>query len=335
MRAVVGHQHAQALLVRAVMAEQVRHAYLLTGAEHVGKTTLAVEFAKLLQCQRRMATSDEPCGACDSCLRIAHGTHPDVTLVERPAGARTLPVELVREMIRVANLSPSVGPWRIFIVPEVERMLLPSANALLKTLEEPPPGVVLLLTSAEPESLLATIISRCQVIQLQPLRVEEVAQALEARWQAAPFAAREVATLANGRLGWAVAAHQQPALREQRAQELGQITPLLGATRDERLRQAAVFASDSESARRVLELWLLWWRDVALAAHGATSLSSVGFAREEAERQGAQLGPERARDFLHALLDAQVALEQNANARLTYDVLMLRLPLVGATPRAR
>ncbi|MBF6589854.1 MAG: DNA polymerase III subunit delta' [Ktedonobacterales bacterium] len=335
MREVVGNRQARALLERAALADAVRHAYLLTGPEGVGKTTLAWAFARLLVCERRAPSSAEACGVCAACHKLAHGNHPDVLLVEPPPGTRFLPVESVREVLRSANLAPSEGRWRIFILPRVERLLPAAANALLKTLEEPPPGVVLLLTSAEPEALLATILSRCQLVPLGPLALEEIVEALEAHWAVAPAEARELAALANGRLGWAVRAHEHPELREQRAERLGQLAALVPANRDQRLRQAGVLGSDMESARYTLEVWMLWWRDVVLAACGATHLATTGAARGEAERQGRALGEERARAFMESLFAARTALDANANPRLTLEVLMLDLPTLGGAEAER
>jgi DNA polymerase-3 subunit delta' len=334
MRTVIGHRQAQSLLERAALGGQVSHAYLLTGPAGIGKTTLACEFARLLQCTGRDPGSPEPCGACAACRKIAHGTHPDVALVEPAQGKRFIDVDTVREVLRAANLAPSEGDYRIFILPEVERMLPPAVNALLKTLEEPPPHVVLVLTSAEPEQLLPTLLSRCQLIPLHPLAPEEIAAALIERWGAEADTARDLAALANGRLGWAVQALEQPDLLGQRADLLASLAGLTGAPRAERIRQAGTLASDAEAARQTLELWTLWWRDVVLAACGATNLATTGEARAAAERQGRALGRERAQAFLQALLDARAALDQNANARLTFEVLMLDLPYLPVA-RAR
>jgi DNA polymerase-3 subunit delta' len=335
MRDVAGHRHAQAVLERAVSSGQARHAYLLTGPESIGKTTLALAFAQLLECPRRAPSGTEPCGECPGCRKVAHGTHPDVALVAPPQGKRTLDVETVREVLRAASLAPSEGAWRVFVIPEAERMLLPAANALLKTLEEPPPGVVLLLTCAAPDLLLPTIVSRCQLVPLQPLSAPEVAEALERRWQVSAAEAQELASLANGRLGWAVRAHTEPSLRTKRAELLATLVRLASTGRDERLRQSGALAPDVASAQQTVELWTLWWRDVVLAASGATHLATSGEARSEAERQGRALGMERAYPFLQALLAAQAALEQNANPRLTLDVLMLDLPSVPTSTPGR
>lgn len=330
MRKVVGHRQAQSLLERAALSGQISHAYLLTGPSGIGKTTLAREFAALLECTGRAPNSPEPCGECASCVKIARGVHPDVALVEPPAGKRFLDVDTIREMLHAANLSPSEGDYRVFILPEVERMLLPAVNALLKTLEEPPPQVVLMLTSAEPEQLLPTLLSRCQLLALHPLAPDEIASALVERWGADTGTAQDFAALANGRLGWAVRALEQPEMRTQRAELLASLAKLTGTPRAERIREAGALASDTEAARQTLELWTLWWRDVTLAACGATNLATTGAARAEAERQGRQLGRERAQGFLQGLLNARAALDQNANTRLTLEVLMLDLPHLRA-----
>src|SRR5215469_14766261 len=105
MREVVGNERAQRTLAQAHTSGQVRHAYLLTGPEGIGKTTLAVEFARLLLCERPVAAAGEPCGECSSCRRIAHGNHPDVTLLDTQEGKRFLGVDAVREdVVRLANL---------------------------------------------------------------------------------------------------------------------------------------------------------------------------------------------------------------------------------------
>ncbi|MGH2515743.1 MAG: DNA polymerase III subunit delta' [Ktedonobacterales bacterium] len=331
MHGTIGHQQARARLARAVAAGQVSHADLFTGPESIGKTTLALEFAKLLLCEQPDLAAGVPCNECGSCRKVEHGNHPDLALVAPEEGKRQLGVDVVRESVMwLANLAPSEGLWRVFILPEAERMTPSTVNALLKTLEEPPPSVVLLLTSGEPETLLPTLLSRCQVMPLQPLATSEVAAALEEGWHAAHPEARALAELANGRLGWAVRALAKPELREERARHLEQIVALAAAPRDARLRAAATFASDGETARRVLEQWVLWWRDVTLAACGAANLTSAGVARQEAERQGRALGCPRAEAFLRKLVEAQAALDANANPRLTLEVLLLDLPQISA-----
>jgi DNA polymerase-3 subunit delta' len=141
--------------------------------------------------------------------------------------------------------------------------------------------------------------------------------------------------LAQGRIGWAVEAAQRPELARERSELLGRLIAFTGAPRDERLRAAGTLAGDTDAARAVVELWLLWWRDVTLAACGARHLASAGAARAEAERQGPALGIERAQGFLTAIVEAREALEANANPQLTIEALLIDLPLLPVTNTRR
>jgi DNA polymerase-3 subunit delta' len=336
MRDVEGHTQAQRRLAQAAASGQIAHAYLLTGPDGIGKTTLALAFARLLLCERPDMQSGDACGDCVPCRKIAHGTHPDVRQVELEEGKRLLGIDAIREtVIRLANLAPSEGSRRIFILRTVESMTPATVNALLKTLEEPPPGVLFLLTSADVEHVLPTVLSRCQIIAMRAFTAHEIATALQRRWGVGADEARALAAVANGRLGWAVRAHEQPQLREAQADQLERIRRLTAAPRDERIRAAGVLAADADSARQALELWMQWWRDVTLAANGAAHLASEGEARRHAERLGNELGPEAARAFMQALLAAQEALDQNANPRLTLEVLLLDLPIISTGSAAR
>lgn len=331
MRGMVGNEQAQAIIDRAIATGQERHAYLLYGPEGVGKTTFATAAAMALLCQRRAPGSAEPCGECAACHKVAAGSHPDLTLVEPADGKRWLSVELIREMIRMVNLAPTEGVRRVFIIPEAERIQDRYVHTLLKTLEEPPEGVTIFLLATDPENILPTIISRCQTIPLREVPPEQIAQALRERWGAPADEAERLAGLARGRLGWAVHARQRPADLEERADLLRRITGLVRAPVDERMRAAGGLGADNASARRALEQWIFWWRDVTLAAHGSQRLLSTGEPRDVALWFGSGIGPDAALRFLDQLLSAQASMDINANPRLTLENLALDMPTVSRT----
>jgi len=155
---VVGHEWAVELLKRSLTNGRVAHAYLLTGPPQIGKTTLALNFAQALNCQN----PEGPCGECLSCRKIAHGTHPDVRVIEGQGG--TIKIDQIRALQRQAALSCTEGRWKVFILRQMERATTEAANCLLKTLEEPPAHVILVLTASEADALPPTIVSRCQVL---------------------------------------------------------------------------------------------------------------------------------------------------------------------------
>jgi DNA polymerase-3 subunit delta' len=318
---VVGHEWTVKLLERSLANGRTAHAYLLLGLPQVGKTTLALNFAQALNC----LDEHKPCGQCRSCLKIAHGNHPDVRVIEALNG--TIKIDQIRAMQREVALSPHEGRWKVYIIRQMERATTEAANCLLKTLEEPPAQVILMLTASDMDQLLPTIISRCQVLNLRPPSMLLVQKALEERWEIDPERARLLARLSGGRLGWAVTASEDEAILRKRQRRLGEMIELMGQGRVERLRYAQHLSQSPDGLREVLDLWLSWWRDLLLIrGDSATEVTNV-------DREAALCSQARGYsliqvwDFIEALRTAVWQLEHNANTRLTLEVLMLSLPV--------
>ncbi|GAB4281237.1 MAG: DNA polymerase III subunit delta' [Coriobacteriia bacterium] len=157
---IVAQGNAISLLRQAAESGVVSHAYLFVGPSGAGKKTAARAFACAVMCD------DDGCGACDACRRIRRGAHPDVRVVE-PQGAATYLVDQVRDLVHDIGMTPAEGPKKIYIVCRADAFNQQSANALLKTLEEPPEDTVLILLAPRPESVLPTIASRCQVVRFE------------------------------------------------------------------------------------------------------------------------------------------------------------------------
>ena len=159
---VVGQEHVVRTLINAISSQRIAHAYLFVGPRGIGKTTLARIFAKALNCQK--GSNGSPCDACDSCLEIATGNDLDVKEID---GASNNGVDQVRDLRDTVAYTPVRGNYKIFIIDEVHMLSTPAFNALLKTLEEPPPHVKFIFATTEPQKILATILSRCQRFDLR------------------------------------------------------------------------------------------------------------------------------------------------------------------------
>lgn len=324
---VIGHEWAVSLLQNSLAAGRLPHALLFAGPSQVGKTTLALALASALNC----LADERPCGQCRSCRKIAHGTHPDVRVVEAEAGKDgrqgILKIDQVRDMQRQASLAPMEGRYKIFLLRDLELANLPAANALLKTLEEPPPQVILLLTSARPHALLPTIMSRCQIIQLRPLPVDAVASALRQRWNADEERADLLARLSAGRLGWAVQSLTDEAAWEQRSRLLAEIQGLTGQGRVGRLAYAETLSRSADVILPTLASWSSWWRDILLIQQGCKSFIDNIDQFAFLEQQARSFAPDQVRSFLARLQAAPVQLSQNVNTRLLLETLLLHLPM--------
>jgi DNA polymerase-3 subunit delta' len=317
---VIGHDWAVTSLLRALETGHAAHAYLITGLEHIGKSALARFLAQALNCTGQPV----PCGQCRACKLIAAGKHPDLHLVA-PEG-NTLKIDQVRALQHDLALAPMEGRFRVAILEGMEKATAEASNALLKTLEEPPPSVVLILIAPEAEALLPTIVSRCRLVALRPLSVEVVRDALVERWGMERERAETLAHLSGGRLGWAVLAAQDEAVLAHRAQLLDALIELTGQGRVERFAYAEGMAADSATARETLRLWQTWWRDVMLLASGSgatlTNSDRLDALRDHANRFGVEKAKEAAAGIARTLWQ----LDHNANARLALEVLMLDLP---------
>jgi len=171
---MVGQEHVLRALINALDNDRLHHAYLFTGTRGVGKTTVARIFAKSLNCES--GVSAEPCGACSACREIDEGRFVD--LIEVDAASRTK-VEDTRELLDNVQYAPTRGRYKVYLIDEVHMLSAHSFNALLKTLEEPPPHVKFLLATTDPQRLPATVLSRCLQFNLKRLTMPMISGQLE------------------------------------------------------------------------------------------------------------------------------------------------------------
>ncbi|MBN1270172.1 MAG: DNA polymerase III subunit gamma/tau [Kiritimatiellae bacterium] len=172
---VVGQEHVTRTLKNAIESKRVAHAYLFVGPRGIGKTSTARILAKALNCLTGGPTV-QPCDKCDACREIMAGTNLDVLEID---GASNNGVEQVRDLRQNAQYAPARGPFKIYIIDEVHMLSIAAFNALLKTLEEPPPHVKFVFATTEPQKVPATILSRCQRFDLRPIMTREIVQRLE------------------------------------------------------------------------------------------------------------------------------------------------------------
>lgn len=323
---VLGHDKAVRLLQNSIDAGRVSHAYLLSGPRNTGKSTLAREFAKALNCRE----SDRPCGACRSCRKIDGMAHPDVQVLSLEEGARNISIDAVRELQGGVSLRPFEGSHKVYILEEAERLSEAAANSLLKTLEEPPPSVVLVLTTTNIATLLPTIVSRCQQVELRPVPVSIIEDSLVKQNGVEPARARLLAALSRGRMGWAVRAASDAELLPRREQLLQRLTALPRENRVARFAYAAELATlhgrDAEDARGVLETWQSWWRDLLLYRIGLAHLVVNVDFRDRLATEAQRYPVGALGRMVETIQQTITLLSQNVNARLALEVLMIRLP---------
>lgn len=329
---IIGHERAVDRLARAVARDEVAHAYLFSGPDGIGKRTLARTMAQALLCTA--GPERRPCGECRGCELARADRHPDVTILDMTwqtthfpskKEARSLSVDAVRRVNSDLTRRPHEGERKLLIVPRVDEMTTSAANAFLKTLEEPPAHVVILLTTRDTDLVLPTIRSRCQPVPLRPLPVEQVERALQTRWGIESERAALLARLSGGRIGEAIALAGEGRALEGRDEALALLGQALAADRADRLLLAAQLARRDDA--RVLQLWAGWWRDLLLIQSGSRSAITNVDQRAALESAALRYPGEEARAFLRDLLRLfRLMHESNANRQLLWEVVLLKLP---------
>lgn len=316
---LIGHQRASARL-RRVPQDRVPSALLLFGPSGLGKRTVAEAFATRLLCAAPV--EDDACGTCAQCVRVAHGVHPDLRLVEREEERRDIRVEQVRELSRWLAQKPLMAARKVAVIDGAHHLNEHGQNALLKTLEEPPGAAVLVLTAPSAALVLPTVRSRCQLVRLDPLAPEEVVRVLVARGLA-PEQARRLAALADGRPGRVATldGEEEAAVRDALLDALPRLASL-GAPEISRLAQ--------ELARGPVETALAatlgFYRDVLESGLlGADHRLRNPDADHAIRAAAARLPAPTVLRLLEAVCDTIAAVERNANRTLALETMLLCL----------
>src|SRR5436190_238791 len=210
--AIVGHRPVIDLLARAVSRSTLPPSLVFAGPDGVGKRLAAVALAQALNCERPQSgpLPVDACGTCAACTRIARRVHADVLVIE-PGDSGAIKVDQVREAIDRSAYRPFEGRRRLVVIDEADALIPEAQNALLKTLEEPPPASVFVLITSRPDILLPTVRSRCQRLRFGPLTPGEVADVLIRDHKVAPADAHAAAAAAGGSVGGALSGSAEDA----------------------------------------------------------------------------------------------------------------------------
>ena len=326
---LLGHETAIQFLQIHSQPENLRHAYLITGAEGVGRETLALAFVKALNCINPPSKGNF-CGECQPCRQIEAQAYPDLSILRVAEGARELKIEQIRTMQQSLSLAPYQSKYRVVLIPDFQRATMGASNALLKSLEEPPSRAILILTADARESLLETIASRCEVVRLRPMRIYDLAKELQERHALSDVESRKLAQLSGGRVGMAMHYLRDEDLLEKYHNALDKLEEILAMNLRSRIKYVEKLQRSKGQAREtysfLIATWLTFWRDVLICSE-AGEVPLVNLEKEDLIRHtAAGLDLQRVAGILQRHEEALTMLDQYVNSRLILENLLLNLP---------
>jgi len=329
MSALVGHDAVLDSLKRAVRHERTAHAYLFTGREGVGKKLAAVHFACLLNCPE---PETDAARSCRTCRRIIEEKHPDV-IIERP-DKDMIRIDRVRNLGSFFKYAPVEGRHRVVIINDAHLMNIPAQNALLKTLEEPPPGRVLVLISAKPAALLPTVRSRCRKVRFGPIPVELLATLLRTEHGLSPEHAAALAPMSGGSVGRALKMAETNFI-ELREKIVAVLADPGAHGFQGILELSAAISADRVTALDAIEIGTAWVRDLLSAtfnreatapSYGDSLDRPTGTAQHYASEELLSVYEELSRGA--ELIEAPI----NVNRNLVTDLMLLNICRILAGP---
>ena len=319
---IFGHEKQIALLKGFMAQDRLPHALLFYGMAGIGKKATSLVFAKALNC---IAGNHDACDACSSCRKVDHKNHLDVVSLE--AEGQFIKIQAVRDLQQQLKFKPWEGKKRVCIIDDAARMNDVAANALLKTLEEPPSANVIILISAQPHQLPATIVSRCQQLRFNPLTEHDIAAFLKARFSLETEAAQALASSSGGSIARALDLHSGAYLgmRDELMEMIseGQMQSLLPLVR---LSMVKRFGDDREEVLEKLGIMQMCYRDILFFRETGEKSGLINRDRIDVIKPLAEKMPTE--DIINNIktIDGTLrAVELNADRTLALEVMMLRL----------
>lgn len=320
---IIGQEQIKEHLQSALTAKKISHAYIINGEKASGKEFIARIFAMALQCENRNA---EPCQECHSCKQALSDNQPDIIRVmhEKP---NTISVEDIRRQVNNdVGIKPYNSPYKVYIMNEAEKMTVQAQNAILKTLEEPPEYVVILLLTTNVNSLLPTILSRCVLLNMKPVSDDLVRKYLMEDLQIPDYKAEICVAFARGNIGKAKMLAASEEFENVKAEALSLLKYVQEMELNEIIAAIKKISDYKLEVNDYLDIMAVWYRDVLLFK-ATNDVNHLIFRDEiQALRKIARRSSyEGIESVIEALQKAKNRLNANVNFELTMELLMMEI----------
>jgi len=317
LKQIIGQEKVIDFLKASIKNEKLANAYLFIGPEGVGKTLVAGEFAKLLNCQNNNL---ESCDTCPSCVKIEKGSHPDIHWIEKDKSG-FIKIENIRRLGQEINLKPYEAKIKFFIIKETHLMTAEAANALLKTLEEPPRDSILILTTNSADRMFSTIVSRCQKVFFSNMDVQELESILKKNYRLDKDTSHYLSYFTGGRLGKSLYLKEDDILREK-----NRIIDNFISSKQTGEDYFDMDSKDKQQIRYNLDILVNWFRDILLLKCGVDTENLVNSDRsKELLSLEKKYKTQDLLNIMEQILNSYTMLEYNLNPKIFLEFLKVKV----------
>jgi len=318
---VIGHDKEKLYLKQVIKEKRLPHAVMLEGSEGIGKRSLSLQMTQAIFCE---SLSGDACGVCRNCIKMMHDNHPDFMLIE-PDGnqIKNAQIEAFQEFV---NIKPYDAAYKVIVIKDADRMNASSQNRILKTLEEPPAHVIVIMLTTNSESLLPTVLSRALIIKLSGVHQNLVVDYLMKLYDTSQEEAEMIAKLSEGSIGKAIEYMTSDSFEGIRKHTEIILNSINGKERSKLLGELSYFTSEKENIHKVLDYMILWYRDILLfkqakAKHLLVHSQSLDFIKKLTRN----LSLKKIIQNIEVIETTKKKLKQHAHFDLTIEVMLIKL----------
>ncbi|HHT89162.1 MAG TPA: DNA polymerase III subunit delta' [Clostridiales bacterium] len=322
---IIGHEGIIKHLQNAVAADKISHAYIFHGEEGMGKKTLALAFAKVLQCKQHQTQKIMPCNRCLSCKQAEGGNHPDILWITHEKAS--IGVDDIRTQVNAdIHIKPYQSRYKIYIIDSADKMTENAQNALLKTIEEPPQYAVILLLACSLQNLLPTILSRCVVLNLKPVDNQLIKDYLMKKLQIPDYVAEMAVNFCGGNVGKAIEYASSDDFESKKEDIFHILRYIDDMELHEIISGIKTISQNKSSVNDYIDLMLMWFRDVLMLK--ATNDPNLLLFKDEyriIKKQANTRSYDQIENIINAMEEAKAKLKVNVNFDITIELMLLSI----------
>lgn len=317
---VIGHERAIETLKRTIKNGTISHSYIFEGEEGLGKKKIAYIFAKTLLCKEQ---KEEPCNHCTSCMKFDGGNHPDLLVIEPEKGL--IKKGEVESLINSVATSPFESLRKVFIINDSHKMNLEAKNALLKTLEEPPEYINIILITSSSNNLLPTILSRCQSIKFYPVESIKIADLLVSLHDKSIDEARFIADFSKGSVGKSIELASSDDFFQKRDEIIRLIDSLLKGDKTKAISSIGFFNDNKEEIDEILDIFLFWFRDLIIYKEIGDNPLIINKDKTEFLSRQSFIDFNKINDIIEKVQQTKENIKRNINFQLSIETMLLNI----------